>query len=136
MYGDNGDVTDVTYGVYETPEEIKVYNQADWKEISEIYTEANEELQLNLSAASYKNGIELLSTNRLYKWEVEGDIGTITEDGIFTLNNVACLGCCSLAPVMMVKSTEGEETYGNLTKDSVVKILDEIREKAAKEVQG
>ena len=28
MYGDNGDVTDVTYGVYETPEEIKVYNQA------------------------------------------------------------------------------------------------------------
>ena len=62
--------------------------------------------------------------------------GETTEDGIFTLNNVACLGCCSLAPVMMVKSTEGEETYGNLTKDSVVKILDEIREKAAKEVQG
>ena len=61
--------------------------------------------------------------------------GETTEDGIFTLNNVACLGCCSLAPVMMVKSTEGEETYGNLTKDSVVKILDEIREKAAKEVQ-
>ena len=27
----------------------------------------------------------MLSTNRLYKWEVEGDIGTITEDGIFTL---------------------------------------------------
>ena len=62
--------------------------------------------------------------------------GETTEDGIFTLNNVACLGCCSLAPVMMVKSTEGEETYGNLTKDSVVKILDEIREKVAKEVQG
>ena len=89
MYGDNGDVADVTYGVYETPEEIKVYNQADWKEISEIYTEANEELQLNLSAASYKNGIELLSTNRLYKWEVEGDIGTITEDGIFTLADIS-----------------------------------------------
>ncbi|MCD8333578.1 MAG: NADH-quinone oxidoreductase subunit NuoE [Clostridiales bacterium] len=53
--------------------------------------------------------------------------GETTEDGIFTLNNVACLGCCSLAPVMMVKSADGEETYGNLTKDSVVKILDEIR---------
>ena len=52
------------------------------------------------------------------------------EDGIFTLNNVACLGCCSLAPVMMIKSSEGDETYGNLTKDSVKKILAEIRERA------
>ena len=53
--------------------------------------------------------------------------GETTEDGIFTLNNVACLGCCSLAPVMMVKNAEGDETYGNLTKDSVKKILDEIK---------
>lgn len=56
--------------------------------------------------------------------------GETTEDGVFTLNNVACLGCCSLAPVMMVKSVEGDETYGNLTKDSVKKVLDEIRERA------
>ncbi|MDD6043220.1 MAG: NADH-quinone oxidoreductase subunit NuoE [Eubacteriaceae bacterium] len=61
--------------------------------------------------------------------------GETTEDGIFTLNNVACLGCCSLAPVMMIKSAEGEETYGNLTKDSVVRILDEIRERESQEVQ-
>ena len=56
--------------------------------------------------------------------------GETTEDGIFTLNNVACLGCCSLAPVLMIKSSEGDETYGNLTKDSVKKILAEIRERA------
>ena len=112
MYGDNGDVTDVTYGVYETPEEIKVYNQADWKEISEIYTEANEELQLNLSAASYKNGIELLSTNRLYKWEVEGDIGTITEDGIFTLADT------------VNKDGKIKVTAGDLTKEIPVHISD------------
>mgnify|MGYP000929069944 FL=1 len=112
MYGDNGDVTDVTYGVYETPEEIKVYNQADWKEISEIYTEANEELQLNLSAASYKNGTELLSTNRLYKWEVDGDIGTITEDGIFTLADT------------VNKDGKIKVTAGNLTKEIPVHISD------------
>ena len=28
--------------------------------------------------------------------------GETTEDGIFTLINVACLGCCSLSPVMMI----------------------------------
>ena len=56
--------------------------------------------------------------------------GETTEDGIFTINNVACLGCCSLAPVMMVKTAEGDETYGNLTKASVVKILEEIKGRA------
>ena len=61
--------------------------------------------------------------------------GETTEDGIFTLNTVACLGCCSLAPVMMLKRSDGEETYGNLTKDSVVKILDEIRNRKPGEVQ-
>ena len=55
--------------------------------------------------------------------------GETTEDGLFTLNNVAGLGCCSLAPVMMVKNSDGDETYGNLTKDTVKKALDEIRER-------
>lgn len=55
--------------------------------------------------------------------------GETTEDGLFTLNNVACLGCCSLAPVMMVKNSDGDETYGNLSKDSVRSALDEIKER-------
>ena len=55
--------------------------------------------------------------------------GETTADGIFTLNNMACLGCCSLAPVMMIKNAEGEETYGNLTKEKVKTILAEYRRK-------
>ena len=50
------------------------------------------------------------------------DEGEITANGLFTYNNVACLGCCSLSPVMMI----GDKTYGNLTKDKAVKILKEI----------
>lgn len=56
--------------------------------------------------------------------------GETTEDGLFTLNNVACLGCCSLAPVMMIRSSGGDETYGNLTKDSVKDVLAEISNRA------
>jgi len=52
--------------------------------------------------------------------------GETTPDGLFTLNIVACLGCCSLAPVMMVRARGGEVVHGYLTKDSVIKILDEI----------
>jgi len=51
------------------------------------------------------------------------DDGETTEDGMFTLESVACLGCCSLAPVMMI----GEETYGKLTGSQAVKIIKNIR---------
>ena len=59
--------------------------------------------------------------------------GETTEDGTFTLNNVACLGCCSLAPVMMIQGPEGDETYGNLTKDTVKEALDSIKERVVAE---
>ncbi|MBN2858213.1 MAG: NADH-quinone oxidoreductase subunit NuoE [Candidatus Delongbacteria bacterium] len=49
--------------------------------------------------------------------------GNTTEDRLFTLESVACLGCCSLAPVMMI----GEETYGKLTGEKAVNIIREIR---------
>jgi NADH-quinone oxidoreductase subunit E len=49
--------------------------------------------------------------------------GETTDDGLFTLESVACLGCCSLAPVMMI----GEETYGKLTGAQAVKIVKNIR---------
>ncbi len=51
--------------------------------------------------------------------------GQTTEDGLFTLEHVACLGCCSLAPVIMING----EAHGNLTPESAVAILKEIREK-------
>ena len=49
--------------------------------------------------------------------------GEITPDGLFTYNNVACIGCCSLSPVMMI----GDKAYGNLTKSGTVKILEDIK---------
>lgn len=50
--------------------------------------------------------------------------GETTEDGLFSLKCVACLGCCSLSPVMMIN----EDTYGSLTPEKTKKILRELRE--------
>ena len=52
-----------------------------------------------------------------------------TEDGLFSLSLVSCLGCCSLAPVMVIN----EKTYGTLTPDKVRKILRDLREEAKAE---
>jgi len=51
------------------------------------------------------------------------DLEDTTEDGKYTVMEVACLGCCSLAPVMMID----EDTHGKLTPDSVGKILDRYK---------
>jgi len=48
--------------------------------------------------------------------------GEISADGLFTYNNVACLGCCSLAPAMMI----GDKTFGNLTKATTIEALNDI----------
>ena len=50
--------------------------------------------------------------------------GETTDDGLFTLKNVACLGCCSLSPVMMING----ETYGSLTPSKTVEILRKLKE--------
>ncbi len=52
-----------------------------------------------------------------------------TKDGMFTLLSVACLGCCSLSPAVMID----DETYGKLTPDAIREILDSYRKTEGEE---
>ena len=76
--------------------------------------------------ACYVNGAERIID--AISEELNIGNGETTEDGLFTLEHVACLGCCSLAPVIMING----EAHGNLTPDSAIAILKEIREKEGK----
>jgi NADH-quinone oxidoreductase subunit E len=49
--------------------------------------------------------------------------GKTTEDLRFSLDEVRCLGCCGLAPVMVV----GEDVHGKLSEDKVMSILDKYK---------
>ena len=51
--------------------------------------------------------------------------GETTEDRVFTLETVACLGCCSLAPVMMI----GDDTYGKLSGKKAVDVVKALKRK-------
>ena len=46
--------------------------------------------------------------------------GQTTTDERFTLETVACLGACGLAPVLMIN----DDTHGRLTPETVCKLLD------------
>ncbi|MDR0494562.1 MAG: NAD(P)H-dependent oxidoreductase subunit E [Treponema sp.] len=47
----------------------------------------------------------------------------VTEDGLFSIDPVRCVGCCGLAPVLTV----GVDTYGKLTKDALPGIIAKYR---------
>ncbi|MDD5456731.1 MAG: NADH-quinone oxidoreductase subunit NuoE [Candidatus Margulisbacteria bacterium] len=47
----------------------------------------------------------------------------VTADGNFSLETVACLGCCSLAPAMMIN----DKVYGKLNATAVKKIIKEFK---------
>lgn len=58
------------------------------------------------------------------------EVGQTTKDGMFSLETVACLGCCSIAPAMMVNG----RFFGRLDKKSVEELVEKFR--AAGGVEG
>jgi len=55
-------------------------------------------------------------------------VGETTKDGMFTLERVACLGCCGMAPVVMID----KDFYGGCTIQSVEQLVDKYRQAAVK----
>jgi NADH-quinone oxidoreductase subunit E len=58
---------------------------------------------------------------------LEIDPGGTTDDKLFTLEAVNCLGTCAIAPVMTVDG----KYYGNMAASKVEKVLDTYREQEA-----
>lgn len=59
-----------------------------------------------------------------FKEKLQISTGETTEDGMFTLTDVRCIGACGLAPVVLVN----EKVYGKVKLDEIDNII-----KAAKE---
>ena len=69
------------------------------------------------TACHVKGSLNLLDTCR----QLLGiEVGQTTKDGLFSLETVACLGCCSIAPAMMVNG----KFFGRLDKKRVEYLID------------
>lgn len=82
-------------------------------------------IMLCKGTACHVNGADRIEAAICEKLGIQD--GETTKDGLFTLKNVACLGCCSLSPVMMI----GDETFGSLTPEKAIAILEEFRERSS-----
>ncbi len=78
-------------------------------------------IMLCQGTACHVNGSERIA--RALGEELGIGDGETTGDGLFTMKTVACLGCCSLSPVMMIN----DDTYGSLTPEKAVSIVRQLR---------
>ncbi len=53
-------------------------------------------------------------------------MGQVTEDGLFSLEEVECLGACVNAPMCQVKSSDHDAYYEDLNADSIVTVLKDL----------
>ncbi|MBR3327439.1 MAG: NADH-quinone oxidoreductase subunit NuoE [Atopobiaceae bacterium] len=83
-------------------------------------------IMLCQGTACHVNGSELISSAISDELGIED--GQTTPDGLFSLEHVACLGCCSLSPVMMING----RTYGRLTPDKARKVIRDLAAQSAK----
>lgn len=71
--------------------------------------------------ACHVNGADLIESRLVDVLGVKE--GEITGDGLFSYENVACLGCCSLSPAVMING----RVFGNVTPESIEEIVEEYR---------
>lgn len=73
------------------------------------------------TACFVKGAPELI---RMFEEELGIKLGETTENNLFTLSSVRCVGACSLAPVFTI----GEETFGRIdTRKKLKQVLDKFR---------
>lgn len=72
------------------------------------------------TACHVKDSIPILDAIRK-RLDLQGS-RTTTPDMMFTVETVACLGACGLAPVVVVD----DQVYGQMTPERTVKVIDEI----------
>ena len=74
-----------------------------------------------VTACHVKGAADILAT---FERELGITKGQTTDDNLFTLDAVMCLGCCGLAPVLKIN----EDIHGLMTKKDVPKLIKKYRE--------
>lgn len=100
--------------------ESEVYGVATFYSEFRLFEPGEHQIKVCLGTSCYlKGGRELLE-------RISGSLcvqpGHTTQDGRFSLETVACLGCCSRSPVMAVDGV----VYGNLTPLQAETIINDL----------
>ena len=95
----------------------RIYEVITFYSYFKLKAPGKNQISLCMGTACYLKGAQqiLKELKRILKIEE----GQTTEDGLFYLQVVRCLGCCGLAPVMTI----GEKVYGKIKEKEILEIL-------------
>lgn len=80
--------TTFDFEVYETPDEIRVYNEATGEEVNSLTVPEGGMYNIDLEAAAYVNGVRLESYPSLFRWDTDGTgIAAVDEDGVVSIQD-------------------------------------------------
>ncbi|MCW3989465.1 MAG: NADH-quinone oxidoreductase subunit NuoE [Candidatus Bathyarchaeota archaeon] len=97
--------------------ETEVFGVASFYSMFRFTPPGEHTLKICLGTACHvQGGKRILET---VERELDVKTGETTKDGNYSLEAIACFGCCSLAPVMVVD----DKVYGRMTPDKAKKIL-------------
>lgn len=100
----------------------KIYGVVTFYHFFKLEEPGEHNLQVCMGTACYLKGAEDLISELENILDI--GVGGTTADGKFSLEAVRCVGCCGLAPVMMV----GDDVFGKLTVDKLPEILANLSE--------
>lgn len=100
----------------------EVYGVATFYTQFSIDPKGKHKIGVCMGTACYVKGSQLV-LDKLSK-ELNIKVGETTPDNLFTLEATRCLGCCGLAPVMMVDG----DVYGKLEPKKIPEILSTYKE--------
>jgi NADH-quinone oxidoreductase subunit E/NADP-reducing hydrogenase subunit HndA len=97
----------------------KVYGVVSFYSFFTMIPKGKHPISICTGTACYVRGAETVLAE--FKKELDIEVGQTSEDGIFSLSCLRCVGACGLAPVVLV----GDKTYGRVAPDDVKGIIDE-----------
>jgi len=100
----------------------KIYGVVTFYHFFKTKKPGKNRIAICLGTACYLKGAQGLLDEAQSILNIKGD--EVTDDGQFSIDAVRCLGCCGLAPVLMV----GSEVYGKVTKDQMPEIIAKYRQ--------
>ena len=100
---------------------IEVYRVASFYKAFSLVPSGKHVITVCMGTACYVRGGELIMDTAHRELGVES--GGTTSDYKFSLERVACFGCCALAPVIVVDKT----VYSKMTPSKVTQVLDSYR---------
>lgn len=100
----------------------RLYHIATFYKSFSLTPRGKYEIQVCIGTACHVKGAPLILDS--FTRELAIQIGKTTSDGLFSLEGVRCLGCCSLAPVITI----GDNLYGDVKVADVPKLLAKYKE--------